>query len=292
MAISFVAAGAVATGTNPVVTVPAGYQQADLLVLTVSVAAAVAPTTPGGWTLLGSTTTTPRIYIYRKFAGGTESSVTVTVASTTTTAVMCAYRGVSATDTISTFAAATSTTIATNTLTTTYANEYVISIYAMTTGADTWTAPGSTTTRVNSAGTAAVAGVLIVDELQAAAGLSTARTATSSASKALCAGSFSIIPSERYWRGGTGTWDTTSTTNWSFSSGGAGGAPVPTAQDNVFFNQAGTYTVTMTGALNCLDITVSAGTVTFAQGTSPTLNVGVNDPACGDGVECHGHYHV
>ena len=68
----------------------------------------------------------------------------------------------------------------------------------------------------------------------------------------------------RYWVGGTGTW-TTTTTNWSTSSGGASGASAPTAADSVFFDQAGTYTVTMTGALTCLDITVSAGTVTFTS---------------------------
>ena len=77
----------------------------------------------------------------------------------------------------------------------------------------------------------------------------------------------------RFWVGGTGTWNTTSTTNWSTASGGASGASVPTAADSVFFDQAGTYTVTMTGALNCLDITVSAGTVTFATGTTPTLSI-------------------
>ena len=79
--------------------------------------------------------------------------------------------------------------------------------------------------------------------------------------------------SNRYWVGGAGTWNTTSTTNWSTSSGGAGGASVPTAADSVFFDQAGTYTVTCTGALTCLDITVSAGTVTFANGTSPTFAI-------------------
>lgn len=78
---------------------------------------------------------------------------------------------------------------------------------------------------------------------------------------------------DRYWVGGTGTWNTTSTTNWSATSGGGSGASVPTVADSVFFDQAGTYTVTMTGALACLDITVSAGTVTFATGTSPTLQV-------------------
>lgn len=77
----------------------------------------------------------------------------------------------------------------------------------------------------------------------------------------------------RYWVGGSGTWNTTSTTNWSASSGGPSGASVPTAADSVFFDQAGTYTVTCTGALTCLDITVSAGTVTFATGTSPTFAI-------------------
>jgi hypothetical protein len=77
----------------------------------------------------------------------------------------------------------------------------------------------------------------------------------------------------RYWVGGSGTWNTTSTTNWSASSGGASGASVPTQLDSVFFDQAGTYTVTCTGNLRALDFTVSAGTVTFATGTSPSFNI-------------------
>lgn len=81
---------------------------------------------------------------------------------------------------------------------------------------------------------------------------------------------------DRYWVGGNGTWDTTSTANWSTTSGGASGASVPTAADNVFFDQASTYTVTMTGAIRCLDLTVSAGTVTFSTGTSPTLQISGN----------------
>ena len=77
----------------------------------------------------------------------------------------------------------------------------------------------------------------------------------------------------RYWVGGSGTWNTSSTTNWSASSGGASGASVPTAADSVFFDSATTYTVTTTGALTCLDFTVSAGTVTFTAGTSPTIAI-------------------
>jgi hypothetical protein len=68
------------------------------------------------------------------------------------------------------------------------------------------------------------------------------------------------------WVGGTGTWNTTNTAVWS-------PAQVPTAADDVVFSSASTYTVTMTGALLCRDITVSAGTVTFATGTAPTLAI-------------------
>jgi hypothetical protein len=77
----------------------------------------------------------------------------------------------------------------------------------------------------------------------------------------------------RYWVGGSGTWDTTSTTNWSTTDGGAGGASVPTAADSVFFTQVGSYTVTMTGALTCLDFTTTNGPVTFTAGTTPTLAI-------------------
>lgn len=58
----------------------------------------------------------------------------------------------------------------------------------------------------------------------------------------------------RYWVGGTGTWDATSTANWAATSGGAAGASAPTAVDNVFFDAnsnvgTGAFTVTVSGAL-------------------------------------------
>lgn len=78
---------------------------------------------------------------------------------------------------------------------------------------------------------------------------------------------------DRYWVGGTGLWTTTSTTVWSATSGGASGASVPTAADNVFFDQAGTRTITLANAgLACLDITVSAGTHTFTSTGSITIS--------------------
>jgi hypothetical protein len=77
---------------------------------------------------------------------------------------------------------------------------------------------------------------------------------------------------DRYWVGGSGAWNATNTTNWSATSGGSSGASVPTITDNVIFDQTGTYTVTNSvSTRGCLDLTVSAGTVTIA-GTA-SLNV-------------------
>ena len=41
---------------------------------------------------------------------------------------------------------------------------------------------------------------------------------------------------DRYWVGGTGTWNSTSTANWAISSGASAGASAPTSVDNVFFD--------------------------------------------------------
>lgn len=77
---------------------------------------------------------------------------------------------------------------------------------------------------------------------------------------------------DRYWVGGTGTWNDTNTTNWSASSGGPGGASVPTFADNVFFDSGssvgtGAFTVT-TGVSTrfCANLTVSglSGAMTLA----------------------------
>ena len=73
----------------------------------------------------------------------------------------------------------------------------------------------------------------------------------------------------RYWVGGTGSWDAT-TTHWSASSGGASGASVPTSADDVVFDtlsNATLYTVTLTTAPVCQSVTVGAplsGAVTVA----------------------------
>lgn len=78
----------------------------------------------------------------------------------------------------------------------------------------------------------------------------------------------------RYWIGGTNTWDLTNTAVWSASSGGSGGASVPTASDNVFFDQAGTYSIATdaTNEVPCYNLTVSTGTYTFSS-TGSTIGI-------------------
>jgi hypothetical protein len=81
-----------------------------------------------------------------------------------------------------------------------------------------------------------------------------------------------------YWVGGAGTWNATSTTNWASSSGGAGGAGVPTSVDDVIFDSASNataYSVTVGTDAVCQDITVAGplvGNVTFSLATTSRLN--------------------
>jgi hypothetical protein len=104
------------------------------------------------------------------------------------------------------------------------------------------------------------------------------------------------VATTRYWVGGSGTWDTTTTTNWSTSSGGTGGASVPTSVDNVVFDSAsssGSYSVTL-GATSIEtmvnDLTISgpaSGTLTFGGGT-PTLAIFGSLSIAGTGVTLTG----
>ncbi len=87
---------------------------------------------------------------------------------------------------------------------------------------------------------------------------------------------------DRYWVGGTASWDGTAGTKWATTSGGVGGASVPTSADDVFFDvlsvlgnctiatgNTGAKSITCTGFTGTLTgtaaITVS-GSVTLATG--------------------------
>lgn len=75
----------------------------------------------------------------------------------------------------------------------------------------------------------------------------------------------------RYWRGGSGTWNGVSTANWSTTSGGASGASVPTASDDVIFDAnsftAGSQVVTVAASVSMKSINWTGAT------NNPTLDM-------------------
>jgi len=88
---------------------------------------------------------------------------------------------------------------------------------------------------------------------------------------------------DRYWVGGTGSWDNSVGAKWAATSGGVGGQSVPLSTDNVFFDAAsGTapYTVTV-GATNkpCANLSFAGFTGTYAQsGLNTNIYEGVTLP--------------
>jgi hypothetical protein len=83
----------------------------------------------------------------------------------------------------------------------------------------------------------------------------------------------------RYWvGGGDGIWNTGAQTKWATTSGGAGGAAVPTAADDVFFDANSGATVSILGlTMPCrsLNTTGFVGTISF--GNSPNSIIAIGD---------------
>lgn len=79
-----------------------------------------------------------------------------------------------------------------------------------------------------------------------------------------------------YWVGGAGTWDNTTTTNWSDTSGGAGSVGVPISTDNVIFDSlsgTGTITLASTKVVASFDSSAApAGLITGGTSLNLTCN--------------------
>lgn len=94
----------------------------------------------------------------------------------------------------------------------------------------------------------------------------------------------------RFWVGGTGTWDSSTTTHWSASTGGAGGASAPTTNDSVTFDgSSGGGTVTADTTINGLTLNTIVmgaftGTLDFSV-NNPSLTLGANGTT---GFSCNG----
>jgi hypothetical protein len=79
---------------------------------------------------------------------------------------------------------------------------------------------------------------------------------------------------DRYWRGGSGTWDGANTANWSSSSGGAGGASVPSPTDRAFFDSnSGTGTVTIGSSAACQVLFVNTSSNSLSMGGASAIQI-------------------
>lgn len=86
----------------------------------------------------------------------------------------------------------------------------------------------------------------------------------------------------RYWVGGTATWDATAASKWATTSGGAGGAAVPTAADDVFFDAAsGANTVTLSTSTVARSINCTGFTGTLSHPASTTIVIGDSSAGAG-----------
>lgn len=76
-----------------------------------------------------------------------------------------------------------------------------------------------------------------------------------------------------YWVGGNGTWDNSSTANWSNVSGGSAGFGPPTSADTVKFDSgSGTGTCTTASTAAALLISLDSTTITLSLGANLTIS--------------------
>lgn len=184
--ITFVGAGSTATAASNTLTVPTGVQSGDLLLILCSSGGTHDLTTTAGWTKIvnDSTSGSLRVQVWWKVAGASESSNSFASTQSRMRGVMVAYRGVAASpvDVAPTTAnTGTSTSASTASVTTTVVKDLVLGL-ASTSSAANYTYPASVTGRYNVACNGSINGLIVWDEIQSAAGASTVRTATLSAS--------------------------------------------------------------------------------------------------------------
>ena len=198
---AFQSASLVSTGYtvfNQTANLPATYSTGSLLIL-VAVCSAAITTSVTGYTNVINNSTGTNLAVWYKFAtSGSETAPTVAVLNADVSVVMLAYSGISAFDASSSIANQTingagSSNCTTNTFTTGFNDDLVLSIYgayySSPNTSDTlyFGTPSGTTSRslqVGSGGTSStrICGFLIADEDQATAGTSTARTSSASKS--------------------------------------------------------------------------------------------------------------
>ena len=290
MAISFVGAGTQSSGTSLSLGIPSGYGAGDLFLLFLAQGPGTATfSTPSGWTVVDSLYTTginrsgSQYTIYKKTASASESSVSFTTTDSSTVGVILAYRNVSGIQTfVSSFSTVVVSSDASISMSTTTANEYVISAFFNTlqSSGSYFSTPSGVTQRATALDSASLCGFFIGDELQASPGGTTSRTSTLAPNSSFVSDiAIALLPSAPpttlYWVGGTGTWDASNATPWSSTSGGPGGSgPTTNTISAIFDANSGTGVINVSSSIcNDLKFLYPTTSLTFGNGASAFCNV-------------------
>lgn len=172
------------------VNVPAGTVNGDVMVVGVQYGGSTQMTTPSGWTLINhvnnSFSTTQNLTTFYRVASSEPASYTWTMPSLVCWITAAAsYSGVNNStpvDAQTIVGVTTGTSLVANAVTTTMANDTIVTIFAGYNGTSTtWTPPGGQTERVDSNNTS-VRSIELNDSTQASVGSSGSFTATASVS--------------------------------------------------------------------------------------------------------------
>lgn len=274
---SYVGAGAVNTGQNPFCVYPAGIQAGDLMLTIATSGATYGTTAPSGWAIVVRQTASPFLTVYSRtaVAGDVGSNVNLANTNTASCGRTIAYRGIASQDVVSTFTTATATSVSSGTVTTTAADDLVLSIFGSAATATTWTtAITGTTNRVSQNPTSTVTGFLVNDEDKATAGATTARSGATAASsvKSGCQISFkqSTVITATVANASSATTEATAAVTQAHALSVAGGSSATTADAVAITQSSGATSLTVDNASSA----TTAGTVALTQAQGLTVASG------------------
>ena len=102
----------------------------------------------------------------------------------------------------------------------------------------------------------------------------------------------SALAADRYWVGGSGNWN--NSLNWSATSGGQGGASVPTSSDNVFFDNLSFNSLSQVVIINstayCNNISVASDVIHFTLSANQNALLEINGNVFFDGYFTNNFY--
>lgn len=295
MAFSFVSAGAesnlTAAGTLAP-GLPAGYQAGDIFILITVTRAGSALANPSGYTPVDNVTegTTLSVRVSQKIATSSETAPTFSVTVASRAVILC-YRSslglgiiVESTATVSN---GSGTTLQADNVISTQSTNLVLTVWGTTNVAATLTGNAGYTTRFTGNPTASAMGMLSTDAVRTTVSTTSFAPTSASSSVSLASGNVTFVLRENstvYWVGSGGTWNTTSATNWSLSSGGTASQSIPKPTDSVVIDSSsGTGTITCSGG-NCNNLTVTASQAITLGGTSLGIYGNISTPSGGSFV--------